>query len=298
MFKTLFRTLMASAFIFFAGLVSAKEIHVLRMAPAGGGGALWTDALYETLKNNGYSPKLVAMNSCKEAANWIKANPTKAAVYLTFSDYAIMDMANPNHPAACGLTLDESTLVTIVGRWWNFICGHADQNPSIEALRTNPEAKAGVWNYPISLNVAKTHLASVGYTGKVIGFASGKQLMLAFTSKDLDYIILSSENLARSLTNAKCFATSAAPADAQRYMKDRVSYASHATLPQYVGYGLWPYIAGVNIDAPALRTIFADNPGELYTKLASNLVIETAPIDVQLADLRRVAEQLKSSVTP
>lgn len=276
-------------------VVQAKEINVLRLAPAGGGVAMWTDAVADTLEKNGYKTTTHTFKSCREGYNWFKNNSDKPIIYTSMSDYAILDMINPNHPAACGFETNEQTLVGINGRWWNFICGHKGENDSIKALQTSKDNRIGVWNYPITLNVAKGHMKALGVDGKVIGFASGRELMQAFVSKDIDYIIISTENMAKSLENASCFATAANTENAAKYMTDRVPYDSVADIP-FNDFGLWFFTGAQNVDIEKLREVFKNNPSEMYTKVRGNLIPETKSINEQLSDLRNVAKGLNGLI--
>lgn len=293
MIKKLTTTLVSS--LLTINVVSANEINVLRLAPAGGGVAMWTDAITDTLNKNGYKTKVHAFKSCREGFNWFKNHSNEPIIYTSMSDYAILDMINPDHPAACGFETNEDTLVTINGRWWNFICGHKDSNDSIQALQSSKNNRIGVWNFPVTHNVAKAHMESLGVDGKVIGFASGRELMQAFVSKDIDYIILSTENMAKSLDNANCFATAANTTNTSKYMSDRVSYDSVTDIP-FNDFGLWFLTGAQNVDIEKIREIFKNNPSDMFIKVRGNLIPETKSITEQLNDLESVAKNLSTIV--
>lgn len=276
---------------------SPEEIHVLRLAPAGGGIAAWSDAVVETLTQNGYPTKLIALNSYKEGQAWQSANPDKPTVFVSFSDNAVFDKHFPNHPAASHLNVNETNLITIVGKWWNFICGKSGQNDTIEALRTSPGAKIGVWNFPVALAAAQAHMQAIGANVQIVGFASGRDQLQAFVSGDVDYLIMSSEGLAHSVANISCFATSA-PTQIAKEKMQRVAYETLTSDLPFNGYGLWPILVGENVDTQALRTVFHKNPSPTYTKLQSSFIPNTDPLEVQLQDLAKIGEDLKANFNP
>lgn len=271
-----------------------EVIHVLRLAPAGGGLGNWSDAVVQTLQDNGYKAKLVGLNSYQAGRVWLDANSSKAAVYVTFSDNAVFDKLYPDHPASAKLIVDETSLITIIGKWWNFICGHDGKTDTLTALTTGEGEKVGVRSFPTSLEAAKAHMKAIGSSVSVIGFASGKDQMQAFVSGDLDYIIMSTESLARGLPNTTCFATSAPTTLAKEHMPTRVAYESVNPNVPFNGFGLWPVLVGANVDNQALHEVFTQRPGELYQKLRSSFIPETNSITNQLLVLDAIGDDLKA----
>lgn len=270
----------------------SKTVNVLRAGPVGAGVSLWSEAIADTLRNNGYVVNTIGFANCKESSQWIKNHPDDPYVYMTFSDYSILDDIKPEHPAACGQTMQPDQLITIIGRWWNFICGRTGVNDSLEALVRTDGAKIGVWNYPVSHAVATAHMRTLGSNGHVIGFASGKTMMTAFNTGDIDYIIMSSENLARSLNDANCFATAATSEDAAQYMPGRVSYDTREDVP-FIGFGLWPMVVGDNVDIAAMREMFQTSPSASFKELQANFIADNSPVEDQLADLKAISSQLQ-----
>ena len=275
---------------------AADPINVLRGGPVGAGVGLWAEAISDTLQKNGREAKIVGLQDCRQVSKWIQSNPGKPYVFMTYSDYAILDQIKPDHPAACGYTVDASNLVTIAGRYWHFICGKKGENDSLTYLRVNDGLKIGVWNHPIGQTVLQEQMKTLGTSAKVIGFASGKQMLTAFNTGDIDYIVLSSENLVGSLKNPSCFATAADTFTAKAHMPDRVSYDQVEKMP-FLNYGLWPMIAaGGGLDVKLIRAEFATRPSKTYQDLVSYLVPETKPVDQQLTDLVATATRLKGLI--
>lgn len=275
---------------------AAEPINVLRGGPVGAGVGLWAEAVADTLQKNGREAQIVGLQDCRQVSKWIQTNPGKPYAFMTYSDYALLDELKPDHPAACGYKVDASNLVTIAGRWWHFICGKKNENDSLTYLRTNDGLKIGVWNHPVGYTVLQQQMKKLGTSAKVIGFASGKQMLTAFNTGDIDYIVLSSENLVGSLKNPSCFATAADTFTAKAHMPDRVSYDQIEKMP-FLNYGLWPMIAaGGGVDVELLRAEFATRPSKTYKDLVSYLVPETKPVKQQLADLNETALRLKGLI--
>lgn len=284
----------------FAGLMLASNAHaqtinVLRGGPVGAGVGLWAEAVADTLRQNGYEVNVVGLENCKQVGKWIKSNPDKPYAMMTYSDYAILDQIKPEHPAACGYELTRDNLVTIAGRYWNFICGKQGENDSIAQLRAMDGKKLGVWNYPVAQAVVEAQMKHMGSSVKVIGFASGKQMLTAFNTGDIDYIVLSSENLVGALKNPSCFATAADSFVAKAHMPNRVSYDVIEKMP-FINYGLWPMIAAGNTDVAKLRYTFSTRPSATYVELVKHLVPEVKATDDQMKDLNTLASNLKGLI--
>jgi len=270
-----------------------SSINVVRMAPVGANGALWVEAISQTLMANGYKVNPVNYNNCKDAYNWFKNHDKEPTVIATFSDYAIINKVDPHSKATCNFPVNKDTLITIIGKWWNFICGHKGVSDNFQYLRSSDKLKAGVWNFPISYNVAKIQLAQMGFKGRVVGFASGKAMLMAFSARDIDYIVMSSENMAKSLPSAHCFATSASIQDKDKYMPKRIAYSEVNKNISFDGYGLWPFVAGYNVDNEKIRNVLKDHPGALYKKMQGNLVPDNEPVSEQIKQFDDVANTLK-----
>lgn len=267
-------------------LSQAKEINVLRFNPPGGNVAIWADAAVQTLKEAGWDVTLRGFKSCRDARAWYDKNPKAPIVYMIWTDYAVMDMIDINNPAGCGFETSEKTLVGIVGRWWNFICAK-EENASMEKLMNKEPGKIAVWSYPIQLGVAKAQMKAIAPSKTVVGIYSPKTMLQAFSAGDVDYLIMSSENMADGV-NCKRFGTSASMKDAQAHMPGRVSYEAFKDVP-FIGYGIYPYFAAENTDIKEIRDLFKNHPSELFSKMMIGLIPETKSVHDQVQDLKSIA---------
>ena len=285
------KKLFTAALIAFMGicmpmLTQAKEINVLRFNPPGGNVAIWADAAVQTLKEAGWDVTLRGFKSCRDARAWYDKNPKAPIVYMIWTDYAVMDMIDINNPAGCGFETSEKTLVGIVGRWWNFICAKEDK-ASMASLMDKTPGKIGVWSYPIQLGVAKAQMKALAPSKTVVGVYSPKSMLQAFSSGDLDYLIMSSENMADGV-NCKRFGTSASIENAEKHMPGRVSYETFKGVP-FIGYGIYPYFAAENTDIEAIRMLFKEHPSELFKKMEIGLIPESKSVHEQIQDLKSIA---------
>lgn len=273
--------------------VQAQTINVLRLAPPGAGTAAWAEAISQTLTENGYRTNIVGFKNCQEGAKWLKDNPKEPVVAMNFSDPFLLNIAEPSNPAGCNFPINQESLVAVAGKWYHFICGHADAG-GLKGLLASDGAKVGSWNSPVQMKIVKDQLTDIGVKNfKVIGYAAGKDQLQSFVSRDTDYIILSSESLAKGLPNATCFATSAEPAIAAGM--ERTSYTELNPKVRHQDSGLWPIIVGYNVDIKNIRDILGPtgNQGLLQQALNKNYIPVFDSIEVQLRDINQRAASIK-----
>lgn len=285
-----------SAFLLTLGtsitMAAQPEVTVLRLSAPGAMNGAWTDAMVQTLNENGYSTKVVGFSGCKEGAKWLADNPKEPVVTMNFSDPFLLNMAQPNHPAACNFPVNKDTLVAVPGKYFHFICGHADKG-DVQGLLQSNGAKIGSWNSPVQMQITKDQMTDIGVKNfKVIGYAAGKDMMQAFVSGDIDYVILSTENFAASLPNASCFATSAEPRFAAQM--HRTSYVDINKNVRHVNSGLWPIIVSYNTDIDKMRGIFGPKGkhGQLLDALLKPYFPVNASVDEQLRELNTRAKEI------
>lgn len=272
--------------------VFSNEINVLRGAKPGAGTAAWTDAVNQTLIENGFKTNLMGFNTCQDAAKWVEANPDKPYISVAFSDNLLLGMVDSDNPAACNLPVTNSSLVAITGTWYHFICGQGEYD--LEYLVSDKPKKIGSWNHPVQFKIVQDQMQDIGATnGNIIGYAAGKDLMQAFVSKDIDYIVLSSENLAKSLPNVECIAASMPTELANSF--GRVAYEELNPNVRHNHSGLFPVIVGEHIDMDKVRPLFAAHAlkNEQLNALMSVLLPVDMPIEDQVKDLEQRANNLK-----
>jgi hypothetical protein len=286
---------LAALLVFSTSLAIAQpSVTVLRLSAPGAGNAAWTEAMVQTLNENGYATTVVGFKSCQEGAKWLKDNPKEPVVAMNFSDPVLLNMVEPSNPAACDFPINKESLVAVSGKWFHFICGHTDKGGDIQSLIDSKGAKIGSWNSPVQMQITKDQMTDIGVKNfKVVSYAAGKDMMQAFVSGDIDYIILSTENFAAGLPNASCFATSAEPKYAA--LMHRTSYSEINKNVRHQNSGLWPVIVSYNTDIDSLRKMFAPSGkhGPLLDSLMKPYIQVTAPIDEQLRDLNTRAQEIK-----
>jgi hypothetical protein len=274
--------------------MAQPEVTVLRLSAPGAGNAAWTEAIVQTLNDNGYSTNVVGFKNCQEGAKWLKDNPKEPVVAMNFSDPFLLNIVQPSNPASCNFPINKESLVAVSGKWFHFICGHTDKGGNLPALLNSSGAKIGSWNSPVQVKITEDQMTDIGVKNfKVISYAAGKDMMQAFVSGDIDYIILSTENFAAGLPNASCFATSAEPKYAAQM--HRTSYSEINKNVRHQNSGLWPVIVSYNTDIAPLRKIFAPSGkhGPLLEAITKPYIQVDAPIDDQLRDLNVRAQEIK-----
>lgn len=269
------------------------EINVLRGGKPGAGVAQWTDAITSTLKDNKIKVNELGFNSCQDAARWIKNNPGKPYITAVYSDNLILNMAEPNNPAGCNIPVTPDNLVSIMGKWYHFICGPAGKD-TIEYLQSNKPKKIGSANLPVQVKVIEQQMTDIGAKNfKVISYASGKAQIQALVSGDTDYTVFSSENLIPQMEGTNCFATSAPTEIAVTF--DRISYESINPNVSFNHSGLWPVILSGNTDLSKIRPLFAPYAlkNQQLNTLMSLLIPVEDSIEDQINDLQQRANGLK-----
>ena len=289
---TLFIALLFSLNVSFA---NDKEINILRFAPPGGNVAVWTDAIIDTLEKNGYKSTLISFKNCKEGFKWTQEHPNEPSIFWGQSQAAILDNLDPENPATCGFPVNEENLVTIISKWWTFICGHKDVNDNFDVLM-NKHSNIAIYNHPISVSVFKAQMKALDVKANILTFTKPKDQLQAFISGDADYIVLNNENLAKSVSQASCFGTTASPEDAKLYQTGRISYSEKGDVP-FIGYGNWPLIQAKNVDIVKMRNIFTFHQSDMMKSLISTMRPVTTSVENQLKEINEMTKQLKAIQT-
>lgn len=268
----------------------SKNITVLRLSPPGGGTAIWTDGITQTLQSAGYNATIKPFKTCQEGAEWYSKNPNEPIVALVFSDFIIQNLADSTHPAGCKFPVTEKSLVGIVGKWYHFICSKPEYG--LEYLLSDQPKFIGSWNGTIQMKVIQDQMTDIGVKNfKVVGYASGKTQIQSLMSNDTQYTVLSSEAMVKGL-NLTCFATSA-PIDIAKGI-NRVSYSELNPNVRHAGSGLWPLIVGYNVDTTAIREILFDESkqSDVLKAMVAPLLPVTESIEQQVKELEERAKNL------
>lgn len=236
----------------------ASNLTVIRIGAPGANTDLFTSVMSAHLAKQGWDTTVIGFPDCKGAEDWVVKNPTAPVMFTTWSDDFVLPQVDPSHPRNCpGLYVSEETLVTIIAESNHMICSIVDSSP--DGFLAHNNAKVGIWNHPVQMSVARDLLKDLGVNHRLVAFARGADMMQALVSKDIDYVILSSENMARN-SNANCFITTAPTnvAAKQPTIKDPsvtlVSTESLAPSLTRIDTGLWPvYIAHNVADMKKLR---------------------------------------------
>ena len=284
------------AFFMFTTMSFAQDITVLRIAKRGGLVAVWNDAIAQILTDKGYNVKRVNFDSCKDGYNWLQKNSTEPTIVLLYTQYMYMPKINPENIASCNFDVNEDTLVEIIGRWWTFVCGHdTTDHPVKNLIASDEKTKLGVLNDPIQEMAITIPLRHIGFKGHIVKFTSSNDMLMAYSSGDIDYLTLNSESLAKSLKNNQCFLTLANRNDTKQYMSDRTSFEEIKSDTPFIGFGSWPAIVAYNVNMPEIREIIKNNDNELFQKLSKDVIVDESQIHQQMKDINDYADLLKAN---
>lgn len=236
----------------------AQDLNVIRIGAPGANSDLFTSVMASHLDSSGWKTNVIGFADCKGAEDWVLKNPTAPVMFTIWSDDFVLPQVSPEHPRNCpALTVNQDSLVTIINEGNHMICSIKDR--SVNDFLTHKNAKVGIWNHPVQMSVARDVLADLKVPdAKLVGFARGADMMQALVASDIDYMILSSENLARRI-DANCFITTAPveKASTQPTIKNPqvtlVSIQELVNNPTRVNTGLWPLYISYNVDVHQLR---------------------------------------------
>lgn len=257
----------------------AADLTVLRIGAPGGGSDLYTAPMSARLKEKGWNTTLVGVLDCKGAEQWVKSNPNKPVLYLTWSDDFVLPVLQPDHPRACpSLGVSESTLVTPITQSYHMICSKTQV--TVDQFLAHRNAKIGSWNHPVQTQILKDLLSDLKLPHKVVGYARGADLMQALVSGDIDYVVVSSEGLVRNI-NGQCLITTA-PVERAKQMSDfktdqsQVSTESLGAKLTRRNTGLIPVYVAYNVDITRLRQDVADilSTSPEYSKIWSSSTLK------------------------
>lgn len=271
------------------------KINVLRLSPPGSNASLWTSAFDQILSNKGYSVNIIGFKNCQEGAKWLRDNPSEPVLVQTESDALVLAMAQPNNPAGCNFQVNDKSLVSIAGKWFHILCGHAGKNDSIKALLASQSPKVGTFAGPVQMKIVKEQFADMGvHDAKLISYSAGKDMRQAMASGDIDYIIWNSETIL-STPGTSCFATSAPPVVAKTMgSTGRTSYQEVNNQVRHLGSGQWPVILSYNTNISDIRKIMNEQKqtSPLLMQLLSNFIPVNDTIDQQLKNLNSIAKKI------
>lgn len=255
---------------------ASNPVTFLQIGAPGANSELYSNLMSSRLSDKGWDTSLLNFPDCKGAEEWVKRNPQKPVIFMTWSDDFVLPMIQPENARSCpALTISEKTLVTVINKSHHMVCSRGDLGLT-EFMSSKP-AKVGIWNHPVQTQVAKDLIKDLKLEHKIVGFARGADLMQALVSSDVDYIVVSSENLIRGI-GGQCFLTTASPALAKTMSNLKTNQMQ--TSVQSLGFklsrsgtGLIPLYVSYNTDIARLRVDIADilNTSPEYNKLWTSI---------------------------
>lgn len=237
--------------------VLAQNLTVIRIGAPGANSDLYSTAMSAQLADRGWKTELIGFQDCKGAEHWVKNNPNKPVMYMTWSDDFVLPIIDSTHARACPLlAVNQATLVTPITKSYHMICSK-DPSYTLDRLLTSEPAKIGIWNHPVQMQVLRDIVSDLKLSHRIVGFARGADLMQAVVSNDVNYIVVSSENLIRNI-GGQCVLTTA-PKSIAVGMSDfktgnrQTSIESLAPKLTRLGTGLIPVYVAYNTDMQKLR---------------------------------------------
>lgn len=229
-------------------LVMSQDLTVIRIGATGSVIETWTTPMSNRLQQLGWNTKLIGFPDCQGAEQWIKDNPTKPVMYMAYIDHFILPSINPNHPRLCsGLTASRDTLVSIGSRVYHNICGI---NRDLAGLRQDREPLVGTWNHPVQVAVVRAMLRDLGITARVIEFPSAARMIQSLAARDIDYVVVSYENIVTAV-GGRCFITTAPRELAAK--TNKLSIADVVRNPTMPGTGAVPIYVAYNVPLDRLQ---------------------------------------------
>lgn len=255
---------------------AADRLTFLQIGAPGANSELYSNLMSSRLSERGWDTSLLNFLDCKGAEEWIKKNPQKPVIFMTWSDDFVLPITQPENPRSCpALTISEKTLVTVINKSHHMFCSRGDLGLT-EFMSSKP-TKVGIWSHPVQTLVAKDLIKDLKLEHKIVGFAKGADLLQALVSGDVDYIVVSSENLIRNI-GGQCFLTTASPVLAKtmsnlKTTQAQTSVESLGFKLSRLGTGLIPLYVSYNTNIAALRIDIVDilNTSPEYSKLYTSI---------------------------
>lgn len=268
-----YRKYLAGLFLLFSTQVfAAPELTVIRIGLPGSVIETWTHPMASRLAERGWKTQLVGFPDCQGAEQWIKDNPTKPVMYMAYMDHFALPYVKPDHPRLCPtLKATESTLAAMPSRVYHNICA---VGKNLGDLKSMHEPKIGTWNHPTQVMVVKTLLKDLSVQARVVEYASAAQMIQATASQDLDFVIVSYENLVTNI-GGQCFITTA-PKDLAK-KQNKLSIFDVVPRPTRPGTGAVPAYVALNTDMTRLQKDMAEifNSAPEYVNMWSNSNIKS-----------------------
>ena len=257
----------------FSNLVFAgQDLTVIRIGAPGSVIETWTHPMASRLAEKGWNTQLIGFPDCQGAEQWIKDNPAKPVMYMAYMDHFALPYVKPDHPRLCpSLKASEQTLVAMPSRVYHNICAIGRDFSDLKTMR-NPIV--GTWNHPTQVTVVKTLLKDIGVEARVVEYASAAQMIQATAAKDLDFVVVSYDNLVTGI-GGQCFITTA-PKDLAK-KQNKISVYDVVAKPTRPGTGAVPAFVAYNTDVPRLQKDMAAifNTAPEYTGMWSNSNIKS-----------------------
>jgi len=264
-------------FLFLLMLISnlsfaGNDLTVIRIGMPGSVIETWTHPMASRLAERGWNTQLVGFPDCQGAEQWIKDNPAKPVMYMSYMDHFALPYVNPTHPRLCpSLKATEQSLVAMPSRVYHNICAI---DHSFNNLKTMSRPTVGTWNHPTQVSVVKALLKDLGVEARVVEYASAAQMIQATAAKDLDFVVVSYENLVTNI-GGQCFITTAPKELAKK--QNKLSVYDVVKKPSKPGTGAVPAYVAYNTDVPKLQQDMAVifNTAPEYTSMWSTSNIKS-----------------------
>lgn len=265
--KILFLLMMVSTMAF-----AGPDLTVIRIGLPGSVIETWTHPMSSRLAERGWNTQLIGFPDCQGAEQWIKDNPAKPVMYMSYMDHFALPFVKPDHPRLCPtLKASEQSLVAMPSRVYHNICGI---NKTFSDLKSMNKPTIGTWNHPTQVSVVKTLLKDLGVDARIVEFASAAQMIQSTAAKDLDFVVVSYENLVTNI-GGQCFITTAPKELAKK--QNKLSVFDVVKTPSKPGTGAVPAYVAYNTDIEKLQKDMAVifNTAPEYTSMWSNSNIKS-----------------------
>jgi hypothetical protein len=236
--------------------VAQEPINVIVSLPPGGLNERANLAFKDELEKNGYKTNLLRFDNCKGLENWIKANPTKPAVFEWILGNTALSIIDPSHPGGCTVPLTEKTVLVTAYQTQFQACSLKPRADAMEQWR-NGKGKMGITATPdIHGPMADQIMADVNKNIQVIKYKGNPALVQALVSKEVDFVGQFSNASPVIQAGGNCFFTTAGIGKAAR--NNQISIDDFRKNSPMAGIGYLSLAVGLNVDTDKIRPIIAN----------------------------------------
>jgi hypothetical protein len=236
--------------------VAQEPINVIISLPPGGLNERANLAFKDELEKNGYKTNLLRFDNCKGLENWVKANPTKPAVFEWILGNTALAMIDPSHPGGCNTPLTEKTVLVTAYQTQFQACSLKPRADAMEQWR-NGKGKMGITATPdIHGPMADQIVADVNKNIQVIKYKGNPALVQALISKEVDFVGQFSNPTPVIQAGGNCFFTTAGIGKAAR--NSQISIDDFRKNSPMAGIGYLSVAVGLNVDTDKIRPIMVN----------------------------------------